>query len=187
MDILPGAFDIWVGLCICFHIMSCMYNVFVGNTAWRHSIWATTDLPNTMNSCIDGDTINVDSMVDFWMGCGPKDIWPECTYPIGKIENTHRCPMSVWAVHPWGWWTQQNNKVTLAKPGTMYQWRQLHYNLLTESQKMTPFCYIMFLSNKIPFLHTGITFLSRAWKHRTMCPFAMPFEFLENNRAEQTW
>ena len=29
--IFSGAFDIWVGLYICFHIISCMYIVFLGN------------------------------------------------------------------------------------------------------------------------------------------------------------
>ena len=30
--ILPSAFNIWVGLCICLHIISCVHIAFVGNT-----------------------------------------------------------------------------------------------------------------------------------------------------------
>ena len=49
-DILPGAFNIWVGLCICLHIISCMCIVIIGDTMWRHSIWATTYLPSKKDS-----------------------------------------------------------------------------------------------------------------------------------------
>ena len=48
-NILPSAFNMWVALCICLHIMSCLYTVFLGVTVWRHSTWAITDLPDTNN------------------------------------------------------------------------------------------------------------------------------------------
>ena len=44
---LPNAFNMWVDLCICLHIMWCLYTIFRRNTVWRHSIWTMTGLPNT--------------------------------------------------------------------------------------------------------------------------------------------
>ena len=58
--ILPSTFKIWVGLCICLHIISCLHIMFMENTVWRHSIWATADLPNTNNS---------------WHQCGYHPCW----------------------------------------------------------------------------------------------------------------
>ena len=34
-NILPSAFDILVGLCICLHIMSCLYSIFMGKCSVR--------------------------------------------------------------------------------------------------------------------------------------------------------
>ena len=49
-DIFPSPFNVWVGLCFCLCIISCMHIIFMGNTVWRHSIWTITNLPNTNNS-----------------------------------------------------------------------------------------------------------------------------------------
>ena len=105
---LSSTFDIWVGLCICLHIMSCLYNVFMGNTVWRHSIQATTNLPDTNNSW------HWWGHHQYWLygrfldgGSGPKDSWPKHCCPTGeKMTTPHRDPMIVWALQPWRWCTQ---------------------------------------------------------------------------------
>ena len=88
-NILPSAFNMWVGLCICLHIMSCLYTIFVGNTVWRHSIQAITGLPDTIFG-IDGDTIDVDFMVEIWKGEWTKGylVWMQ----LPHLENQRKTP-----------------------------------------------------------------------------------------------
>ena len=49
-----------------------LYNAFGKSTVWRHSTWTSLDLPDT-NSGMDGESINVVSMVEFWMGGVDKE------------------------------------------------------------------------------------------------------------------
>ena len=56
-----------------------------------------------MISGIDGDTIDVVSMLDFWIGEVDQRIFgPNTAAPPGKMKKTtpHRGPMSIWAVQP---------------------------------------------------------------------------------------
>ena len=48
--ILPSSLNIWLGLCICLHIISCVHMVFMGNTVWEHSTQTTMNLPNIHDS-----------------------------------------------------------------------------------------------------------------------------------------
>ena len=43
-DTLSGTLDLWVGLCICLYILSCLHTVFVRSTVWKHSTQTITGL-----------------------------------------------------------------------------------------------------------------------------------------------
>ena len=60
-SILSGALDICIGFCVCFHVILYMYIIFFGNTVGR-SPQVCLAQPNFDT---DGDTIHVNSIVDF--------------------------------------------------------------------------------------------------------------------------
>ena len=95
-DIFPGTFNIWVGLCICLHIISCMHIVFMGNTVLEHSIWATAYLPNTNDSWHWRGYNPCWLYGGFWMG-GPQ--LHHCRN--WKRTTPDRDPVGIWAVWPW--------------------------------------------------------------------------------------
>ena len=71
--------DTLVGLWICLHVISCLYTIFWGSTVWIHSTYSTTCLWSTTHFGIKGNSLNVVPVEDFfWMGHGPKIIWPKC-------------------------------------------------------------------------------------------------------------
>ena len=67
-DILSGAFNIWVGLCICLHIISCMHVTLQGVPCEDTLFESQQICPTQMSPGIDGDTIHVKSKVDFGQG-----------------------------------------------------------------------------------------------------------------------
>ena len=71
-DIFPYTFNMWVGLCICLHIVSYLYTVFLGSTVWRHSTWTITGLPDTN---------------DFWHWWGYHWCWLYGGFVDGRVEQ----------------------------------------------------------------------------------------------------
>ena len=65
---LPHLCYAWVGLCICLHFISCMYTIFVGSIVWTHSTCSIPCLLGTTHFSVEGNSITVVSMVEFWMG-----------------------------------------------------------------------------------------------------------------------
>ena len=61
---LFGIWDALVGLCICLNVISCLYTIFWGST----STYSTMCLLSTTHFGIEGNSLNVVFMVDFWMG-----------------------------------------------------------------------------------------------------------------------
>ena len=79
-----GIWDALVGLCICLHVISCLYTILWGSTVWTHSTYSTPCLLSATHFGIfEGNSLNVVSG-GFWMGGGPKIIWPECNCPTRK-------------------------------------------------------------------------------------------------------
>ena len=67
---------IWValvGLCVCLHFISYLYTIFWGSTVWIHSTYFIICLLSTTHFGIMGNSLNVVSVVDFWMGEWSKD------------------------------------------------------------------------------------------------------------------
>ena len=77
----PGAFNMWVGLCICLHIMSCLYNIFVGiqckDTLFSHHRFAR----HKQFLALMGIPLMLTLWCIFRWGRGPKNIWSEHCYP----------------------------------------------------------------------------------------------------------
>ena len=69
---LPGIWDAWVGLCICLHFISCLYTVSGGSIVWTHFTYSILCLLSTTHFSIMGNSLNIVSMVDFWMGVYQK-------------------------------------------------------------------------------------------------------------------
>ena len=61
---LSGIWDAWDGLCICLHVISCLFAIFWGSTVWTHSTYSTPCLLSTTHFGIEGNSLNVVSMVD---------------------------------------------------------------------------------------------------------------------------
>ena len=101
--ILPSAFNIRVGLCICLHLISCIHMVFMGNAVQEHSIWTTANLPNTQFFALMG--YHPCQLCNGFLDGGRVDqrIFGLCiAAPLEKPRTTpHRGPMGVWAVQPW--------------------------------------------------------------------------------------
>ena len=68
---LSGIWDAFIGLCICLHVISCLYTIFWGSTVWIHSTPSNTCLQNTTLQY--SNSFNVVSVVNFWMGEWTKD------------------------------------------------------------------------------------------------------------------
>ena len=85
-DILPGAFIIWVGLCICLHIISWMHIILLGNTMWRHSVLTTTDLPNSNDSWHHWG-YHPCQLYGGFGGGRPKDIWSKHSCPTAETKK----------------------------------------------------------------------------------------------------
>ena len=64
----PSILDAWVGLCICLHLISCLYTIYVGHIVYTHFTCTIPFLPGTTHFSIEGNSVNVVSVVDFWMG-----------------------------------------------------------------------------------------------------------------------
>ena len=64
---LSGIWDALVG-CVCLHVISCLHTIFWGSTVWTHSTYSTLCLLSTTHFSIEGNSLNVVPMVDFWMG-----------------------------------------------------------------------------------------------------------------------
>ena len=80
-----GIWDAWVGLCICLHFISCLYTIFWESTVWTHSTYSITCLPSTTYFSIEGNSLNVVSMVGFWMeGVDQRLFDPSTTAPPEK-------------------------------------------------------------------------------------------------------
>ena len=76
------------------HALSSLYNAFWGSIAWTHSTVTIKCLPSTIHFGIEGNSLNVVSMVDFgWWRSGPKVIWPECNYPTRKQKFQKHIPI----------------------------------------------------------------------------------------------
>ena len=90
--------DALVGLCICLHITSSLYTVFWGSTVWIHSTLSNTCLQSTNHLGIEGNSFNVVSVVDFWMGglSGPSATAPPEKIPkrMTPIETLGVCSTS---------------------------------------------------------------------------------------------
>ena len=63
-----GIWDASVGLCICLHFISCLYTIFWGSIVWTCFTYSIACLLSTTHFGIEGNSLNVVSMVDFWMG-----------------------------------------------------------------------------------------------------------------------
>ena len=96
---LSGIWDALVGLCICLHVISCLYTICWGSTVWILSTYTITCLWSTTYFCIEGSSFNVVFMVDFWMvGECTKDYLTQVQLPHQKKipeEYPHRDPGSV--------------------------------------------------------------------------------------------
>ena len=82
--------SIWnalVGLCVCLHVISCLYIIFWRSTVWIHSTYSITCVLSITHFSIKGNSLNVVSMVEFWRGSGPKIIWPKCNCPIKNSKK----------------------------------------------------------------------------------------------------
>ena len=104
----PGIWDAWVGLCICLHVISCLFTVLWESTVWTHFSYSVPCLLSTTHFGIEGNSINVVSIVDFWMGEWTKEylVWVQLPHQK-KIQrfNPHRDLRSVQQPH-------RENKVT---------------------------------------------------------------------------
>ena len=65
---LSSIWDALVGQCICLHVISCLYTIFGGSTVWILSTYSTPCLLSTTHFGIEGNSLNVVSMVDFGWG-----------------------------------------------------------------------------------------------------------------------
>ena len=65
---LPSIWDAWVGLSICLHFIPCLYTIFLGIIVWTHFTCSVLCLLDTAYFSIEGNSINVVSVVEFWMG-----------------------------------------------------------------------------------------------------------------------
>ena len=98
-DSLPSTLDLWVGLCICLHILSCLYS-FCEEYTVKTLLKPSQVCQTQMIFAIGGDTTNLDSMVDFWMGgvdkriCGPSTIAP-LGKPKDSPQRLHECLGSI--------------------------------------------------------------------------------------------
>ena len=64
-DILPDAFIIWVGLCICLHIISCMEGLHGEYSVRTLNFKPPQICPTHTNPGINGDTMHVNIVLDF--------------------------------------------------------------------------------------------------------------------------
>ena len=80
---LTGIWDAWVGLCICLHILFCLYTVFWGGTVkdalylqhWMSAKHYSLQHSGEFPQCnLWGGLLGRE-------GSGPKDIWPNCLNP----------------------------------------------------------------------------------------------------------
>ena len=99
----PSNLHAWVGLCICLHLMSCLYTIFVGAQC-KHFSCTISFLPGTTHFSIEGDSVNVVSMVDFWMGRVDKRLFGLSRAAPPEEKNQESNPHRLWgcvAVPPW--------------------------------------------------------------------------------------
>ena len=116
-DILPSTLDLLVGLCICLHILSCLYTVFMRSIVWKHSTWTMIGLPDTN---------------DLWHGWGYHWYWLYSRFCMEGVDqrifglsttallrkpkdNSLRDSVTLWAVEPQKQSTWWNNEVALKK------------------------------------------------------------------------
>ena len=62
---LSGIWNAWVCLCICLHFISFLYTIFWGSIVWTHFTYSIPCLLRTTHLGIEGNSLNVVSMVDF--------------------------------------------------------------------------------------------------------------------------
>ena len=85
---LSGIWDALVSLCVCLHVIFCLYTIFWGNTGWMHPIYSITWLLSTTHFGTERISLNVVSMVDFWMvGVDQRLFGPSATTLPEKIQK----------------------------------------------------------------------------------------------------
>ena len=101
-DILPSASNIWVGLCICLHIISCAHGIH-----WEYSLRTLYFNHHKSAQHKFLGLMGIPSMLTLWwifgLGSGPKDIWSMHSCPTGETKKAtlHRGTVGKWAVWPW--------------------------------------------------------------------------------------
>ena len=68
--VLTGIWNAWVGLCVCLHIVFCMYTISGEVQCKTHSICNIICLPSMTHISIQGNSLNKTSKVDSWAGMG---------------------------------------------------------------------------------------------------------------------